>query len=114
MPKSATVITVNHIPAMHYLTNQVYYLRQPWTEFIRMPKLAILLDKIEQNNARPDYIIYAKSSGRNPTFPESKLVKSAKDFDIQNLKESLYIHNYIEEKKYNNVYENKGFILYKK
>lgn len=111
--KENTVITMNHIPAINFYINRNFYLSHAWTEFLRMPKLSINLDMDEKMKKRPDFIIYAKSSGRNPTFPESKQIISTEDYDIINIKESAYLHNYLKQKAYISIFENKGFILYK-
>lgn len=101
-----TLICFNSVPILHYLLNRDYFLKDPWTE---QSNLAKELEKKIEKNIFPDYIIFSKRSAREKDWPDTNVLYEPAD----KIKYHFMI-DFIDKYDYKNIYENNGFILYKK
>lgn len=104
-----TLICFNSVPMLHYLLNRDYFLDDPWVEQLSIGKLKNRLETKALKNIFPDYIIFAKKSARENNWPDTDVL-----YEPADKKKYEYMIDYIDKNNYKNIYENYGFILYKK
>lgn len=103
-----TLICYNSVPMIHYLLNHDYYFNDPWIDNMINEYTIEELQRRTKHNQHPDYIVFSKKSGRERDWPVTDVLMEPGD-------EALY--DFMTEhtsKVYTNIYENKGFILFKK
>jgi|GEM_PF-5930747 len=109
MAKNSTLLCFNSVPMLHYLLNKDYYLDDPWIIIEGYSTVGKRLVKDKIKNKYPDFIIFSKKSAKENSWPDTDVFFDAKDKQLYD-----YLVEYIKESKYNNIYENDAFILYKK
>jgi len=107
--KEDKLLCFNSIPMLYYLLNKDYFLNDPWLIPYSLAKTKLELEKKSGNNIFPDFIIFAKKSAKEDSWPDTDIIVDKKDQPLYD-----YISGYISKHKYTVIFENTAFLLYKK
>jgi len=107
--KDDKILCFNSIPMIYYLLNKDYFLNDPWLIPYNVTNTKRELEKKVENNIFPDFIIFAKKSAKEDNWPDSDIIVDEKDQPLYD-----YIKEFINKYKYNIIFENNSFLLYKK